>query len=290
MDASRVKAEQKADDYEFALVVHALQEKTGYDFSRYAQASLRRRISLAANAFKVAHVSDLVTPIVHDPLFANRLVGTLTVSITDLFRDPEFYREVRDQVIPILRTYPFVRIWHAGCSTGQEVYSMAVLLQEEKLLERTHIYATDINTQSLKTAKHGIYPLDELRKSQRSYRDAGGTEQMSNYYIENDRYGKFHSALSGRITFSFHNLVTDGVFGEMHLIVCRNVFIYFDATLQSRVTKGFIKSLCHRGFLALGAHESLARNASGTQFEAISRKSRIYRAISPVSSGVRVNP
>ena len=196
-----------------------------------------------------------------------------------MFRDPSFYAALRNQVIPILKTYPSIKIWHAGCATGEEVYSTAIVLHEEGFLERAQLYATDFNSEALKTLTHGIYELNAFRKYTNSYMLSGGKAAFSDYY--HARYGsaKMHDFLKEKIVISKHNLVCDGVFGEMHLIICRNVMIYFNKELCNRVLKLFLNSLCHRGFLCLGSKESMGASKLKYQFEEVHRKERIFRRL-----------
>lgn len=213
----------------------------------------------------------------HDENFFGQFLGHMSVTVTDMFRDPLFYKSLREKVIPVLKTFPFVKIWHAGCATGEEVYSMAILLQEENFLERVRIYATDFNKHSLSAAQKGVYPSERIKTYAANYAASGGSRDFSDYY--NDGYGliKFRDDLKERITFSYHNLVTDGVFGEMNLVCCRNVMIYFDRELQNRVLGLFADSLRHGGFLCLGSKETLSFSSVAGQFESVDARQRIYK-------------
>ncbi len=259
------------------LLLEAIFCRYGYDFRHYARSSLKRRLNLIKTKFKLDSLSDMVPKVLHDQDFFNNLLQALSISTTEMFRDPDFFLAVRKKVFPILRTYPFIKVWHVGCSTGEEVYSMAILLQEEGLLKKTQIYATDFNQSSLDVAREGIYSNKNMEQYAKNYCSAGGEASLSDYYLS--KYGsiKMHDLLKEKIVFSFHNMVTDTSFGEMNLIVCRNVFIYFDKTLQNRILSLFMDSLCHRGFLCLGSKESLDFSDFRESFETVCKKERIFR-------------
>src|SRR6266550_4505730 len=242
---------------EIELLLEGVFRHYGFDFRSYAYASIRRRLWKRVEGEGLATLSDLQARILHDPDAMERLLLDLSVNVTAMFRDPSFYREFRERVIPLLRTYPFIRIWHAGCSTGEEVFSMAILLEEEGLYDRARLYATDINDVVLQRAKQGIFPLERMQEYTDNYTKAGGTRSFSEYYTAKYDGAIFSPALTRNIVFSQHNLVTDRSFAEFHVIFCRNVLIYFDKTLQNRVHTLFYDSLVTFGVLALGSKESL---------------------------------
>jgi chemotaxis protein methyltransferase CheR len=215
--------------------------------------------------------------VLHDEAAFDRFLCHMSITVTEMFRDPPFYRQLRDSIIATLKTYPFIKIWHAGCATGEEAYSMAILLHEAGFLSRARIYATDFNKHSLETAQSGVYPAEKMAAYEANYRAAGGTGHFSDYYSAGYDLAKFKDFLKERITFSYHNLVTDGVFGEMNLICCRNVLIYFDRHLQNHALTLFDHSLRHGGFLCLGAKESLSFTVIRQQFTAVDGKQKIYR-------------
>jgi chemotaxis protein methyltransferase CheR len=267
-------------DHEKAEVNKLLQgisNRYGYDFSHYSRASLRRRLDRALARNGLARFPELLDRLLQDDKCFDEFLEIMSITVTEMFRDPLFYLAIREQVVPVLKTYPFVKIWHAGCATGEEVYSMALLFHEEGFLDRVRIYATDFNKHSLDTASNGVYPARHMTAYAANYREAGGKSDFFNYYSEGYELAKFKDFLKERITFSYHNLVTDGVFGEMNLICCRNVLIYFDKTLQDQVLSKFAESLRHGGFLCLGNRETLNFTAVKTLFESVDKKQRIYR-------------
>jgi len=215
----------------------------------------------------------------HDPAAFAQLLQFLTIPVTEMFRDADYFLAVRRQVAPFLETYPSLNVWVAGCSTGEEVYSLAILLQEEGLLERTTIYATDINPESLASARRGVMPLDRMRLYTENYQKAGGRRAFSDYYTAAYDGALFDRALVERVTFADHSLATDAVFAETHFISCRNVMIYFNRRLQNRVLGLFHESLCHRGFLGLGSKESIEFSAYAQQFEPLARREKLYRKV-----------
>lgn len=215
--------------------------------------------------------------LIHDETFFNKLLLDLSINVTEMFRDPWVYTKVREIIVPHLKTYPYIKVWHAGCSAGQEVYSMGILLEEEGIKERAQIYATDFNEMILEKAKEGIYPMDAIREYTANYQKAGGKQSFSDYYTANYENVVIKQSLKDKVLFSSHNLVTDGVFGEMNLIFCRNVLIYFDRDLQNRVFKLFYDSLCPGGFLCLGSKESLKFSEVDDLFEPVAKREKIYR-------------
>ena len=215
--------------------------------------------------------------ILYDKEFFNTLLQDFSINVTEMFRDPSFYKAIREDVIPLLRTYPFIRIWHAGCATGEEVYSMAILLKEEGLYDKSLIYATDINERVLQRAKEGIYSIDNIKEYCQNYQKSGGSASLSDYFIARYNSVIFNKELREKIIFADHNLVTDGVFGEMNLIICRNVLIYFNKELQNRVMKLFYDSLCYGGFLGLGSKESIRFTDYYNKYESYIQDENIFR-------------
>jgi chemotaxis protein methyltransferase CheR len=270
---------EEIESIEIDILLEGIFRRWGYDFRNYAHASLKRRLEHRLALSKLNHVSELLPKILHDEKFFDLLLGDLSITVTEMFRDPHVYASLRRDVFPVLRTYPFLKIWHAGCATGEEVYSMAVLLKEEGLLGRTQIYATDYNNNSLEIARRGVYPLESIRTFTANYNAAGGKASFSDYYHAKYGSAKIDKSLKENITFAHHNLVADGVFGEMNLIVCRNVMIYFDKTLQNRVLSLFRDSLCHRGYLCLGTKETVDFSSVSDRFETIAGRDRIFRAL-----------
>lgn len=263
---------------ECELVIEAAARRFGFDFAQYSRASLERRLRNLADQERLDQLSELIPKLLHEPGFIDRFVNGISVNVTEPFRDPECFAALREHVFPTLATYPYFKIWHAGCASGEEVYSLAVLLKEAGLLGRAQIYATDINTRALATARDGIYPEETLQKSQAGYLKSGGAGELSAHYTAAYGSGRFNDELRDAIVFSQHNLVTDQPFGEMVLILCRNVLIYFDRNLQDRALRLFASSLSHRGYLAIGAKESLTYLPAGDGFELLSRDGRVYRA------------
>jgi chemotaxis protein methyltransferase CheR len=264
-------------DIELRMLVEAVYLKYNYDFRDYTGASQKRRVLVALREMECATVSELQARVLHQPEAFSRLLQYLTIPVTEMFRDPEYYAAIRSQVVPFLRTYPSLKIWVAGCSTGEEVYSLAILLHEEGLLERTMIYATDINPASLDAARRGVFPLDRMRLFTENYQKAGGKRAFSDYYTAAYGGALFERALVENVTFADHSLSTDSVFSETHFISCRNVMIYFNRRLQDRVLGLFHESLCHRGFLGLGSKESIDFSTYASRFEPLARRERLYR-------------
>ena len=264
---------------EIELLLEGVYRHYGFDFRSYAYASIRRRLWKRIEAEGLATVSALQERVLHDPDMMNQLLLDLSINVTAMFRDPTFYVAFRQKVVPLLRTYPFIRVWHAGCSTGEEVYSMAILLEEEGLYERARIYATDINEVVLQRAKSGIFPLDRMQEYTENYIRAGGTRSFSEYYTAKYDGALFRQELLKNVVFSQHNLVTDRSFAECTVILCRNVLIYFDKALQERVQGLFYESLSTFGILALGSKESLRFSKYEQCFEALSAPDKIYRKV-----------
>jgi chemotaxis protein methyltransferase CheR len=273
---------QQSDiDIELRMLMEAVYLKYNYDFRDYTGASQKRRVLVALRAMECDTVSALQARVLREPQAFAQLLQYLTIPVTEMFRDPEYYEAVRTQVVPFLRTYPSLKIWIAGCSTGEEVWSMAILLQEEGLLERSLVYATDINPQSLEAARRGVFPLDRMRLYTENYQKAGGTRAFSDYYTAAYGGALFDRSLVENVTFADHSLATDSVFSETHFVSCRNVMIYFNRRLQDRVLGLFHESLCHRGFLGLGSKESIDFSSYAQRFETLSKRERLFRKVGP---------
>jgi chemotaxis protein methyltransferase CheR len=264
---------------EIELLLEGIFRHYGFDFRSYAYASIRRRLWKRVEAESLKSISQLQALVLHDPAAMERLLLDLSVSVTAMFRDPGFYQAFRSDVVPLLRTYPFVRIWHAGCSTGEEVYSTAILLEEEGLLDKTRIYATDINDSVLQQARAGIFPLNRMQEYTDNYIRAGGKRSFSEYYTAKYDGALFSPSLTRNVVFSQHNLVTDRSFSEFNVIFCRNVLIYFDRNLQHRVHALFYDSLVMFGILALGSKESLRFSKYEPCYEKVNAKEKIYRKV-----------
>ena len=262
---------------EIQLLLEGVYRCYGFDFRNYAMASLRRRIWNAVRAENLKTISGLLEKVLHDTECMGRFLLGLTVNVTAMFRDPEFYLAFRTKVVPMLRTYPFLRIWHVGCSTGEEVYSMAILLHEEGLYQRCRIYATDINERVLHQAKEGMFPLRAMQKYTQLYFQAGGTQAFSEYYTAAYGNAILRSFLKEKIVFSVHNLVTDASFNEFHVILCRNVLIYFNRSLQDQVHKLLYESLRVFGILGLGKQEMLFGTPHEKHYETLDSQEKLYR-------------
>lgn len=259
MRANDLTEEEKIhnQEIEINLFLEAVKEKYGYDFHRYSKAFIKRRLLSSIRKHNIESISQLQHRILYNPEFFRMILIDISLNVTEMFRDPKFFVAVREKVIPVLRTYPFIKIWHAGCSTGEEVYSMAILLKEEGLLDRSIIYATDFNKAVVNKASEAIYPVENIKKYSENYYRAQCKKDFSDYFIVNYGSAIIDQSLKKNIVFSDHNLVTDGVFGEMNIIVCRNVLIYFNRELQNRVLKLFTDSLVPGGILCLGTKETL---------------------------------
>lgn len=264
-------------EIELAQLLEAIYLKYGYDFRDYKRSSVKRRVAGALNKLNCATMSELQDKVLHDANSFSELLQHLTVPTTEMFRDPTYFRSVRDKIIPILKTYPSLKIWVAGCSTGEEAYSLAILFKEEGLLDRTIIYATDINAKSLEIAKAGIFRLDDFQKFTTNYQRSGGKAAFSDYYTANFDAAVLDKSLKNSITFTDHSLSTDSVFSETQFISCRNVLIYFEKKLQERALGLFYDSLCRKGFLGLGPKETIEFTKYDNAFDLISEKNRIYQ-------------
>jgi chemotaxis protein methyltransferase CheR len=269
--------EQALFDIELKLLLDAILLRYQHDFRGYADSSLQRRMRQALSAFACTNLSQLQEKVLHDPVQFSRLLQFFTVQVSEMFRDPEYFLALREQVIHVLRTYPSIKIWVAGCSSGEEVWSLAILLEEEGLLERSLIYATDINLQALKLAEAGIYGISRLADFSRNYQKSGGKKSLADYYTAAYNAAVFDRRLRQHFVFADHSLATDHVFSEVHLVSCRNVLIYFDRALQDRAIGLFHESLVHRGFLGLGMKETLRFNTHAHQFNEISRVEKVFQ-------------
>jgi chemotaxis protein methyltransferase CheR len=271
--------ELELERLEIELLLEAVYRRYGFDFRQYAQASLKRRLHRRMLAEGLDTISQLQGRLLHDPACMEQLLVDLSINVTSMFRDPSFYVAFREKIVPVLHTYPFTRIWCAGCSSGEEVYSLAMLLQEEGLYERTRLYATDINEHALATARAGVFPLDRMKEYTQNYIRAGGKREFSEYYVAAYDNAQFSRALTENVVFARHNLAMDRGFNEFNVIVCRNVLIYFDRTLQDDVHGLFYESLGMFGILALGHKESIRFTAYTDRYEEIDADERVYRKI-----------
>jgi len=262
---------------EIDLLLEAMYERYGYDFRSYARASVERRVRMFLGKQGSERIADLISPCIHDPAFFSELAQHFSIAVTEMFRDPQVYKVVRDEIAPVLSSYPFVKVWLAGCATGEEAYSLAIVLKETGVLDKTTVFGTDFNDHVLDQAKQGIFPIEAIREATENYQKSGGTASFSEYYSAN--YGKaaIDSALKRHINFANHNLTVDTAFSEMHLVFCRNVLIYFNRELQDRALKLFADSLVRGGFLVLGTKEDLQFSTVADDFEVVDRSARIYR-------------
>lgn len=264
-------------DSEVTLFLESIYQKFGYDFRNYSRSHLLRRIHFRMQREGINSVKELHEKIISSPDAFTILLQDFSINVTEMFRDPHFFLAFRQKVVPILSTYPFIKVWNAGCSTGEEVYSLAIVLKEENLLNRTQIYATDFNKNVLEVARKGIFPNDYIEGFRKNYKESGGKYDLSDYYTS--KYGsvKFDSSLSKKIVFADHNLVVDQVFAEVHLIFCRNVLIYFNTNLQQRVIELFYNSLINGGILCLGTKETIRYSEKELSFATIDRQNRIFK-------------
>ncbi|MEN5425431.1 protein-glutamate O-methyltransferase CheR [Stenotrophomonas pennii] len=269
--------EQELFDLELKVLVEAIYQRYHYDFRNYAVSSLRRRMHQAMQRYECARLSDLQHRLLHEPELFTQAMQFFTVQVSEMFRDPAYFLALREHAVPVLKTYPSIKLWVAGCSTGEEVWSLAILLQEEGLLDRSIIYATDINPAALAAAESGTYGIDRIAQFSRNYLQAGGQGSLSDYYTTGYDGAVFDRRLRRNVVFADHSLATDTVFSEVHLVSCRNVLIYFNRPLQDRAVGLFREALVHRGFLGLGSKESLQFGEHGNAFEVSAREQRLYR-------------
>jgi len=268
---------EDTSELEISLLLEAIYQKYGYDFRQYSKAHIKRRIRNRMALSGLADVSQIQSKVLKDETFAHEFLQDLSITVTEMFRDKDFYKSLRANVIPILKTYPFIKIWHAGCSTGEEAYSMAIILQEEGLYDRTTIYATDFNQHALNKAKEGVFSNAMMKEYTANYQLSEGKESFSDYYTSS--YGNviINQSLKKNIVWANHNLVTDSVFAEVHLILCRNVLIYFDNSLQNKVQKLFYDSLINGGILCLGTKEGLRFTEFFEKYTELDKNQRIFK-------------
>lgn len=270
--------EQHLESLEMDLLLAGIERRYGYDFRNYSQPMLRRRIRQAVGNEGLESVSELQHRVLHDPHAMSRFVESLSVHVSSMFRDPAFYLALRNVAVPILRTYPFIRVWHAGCATGEEVYSLAILLKEEGLYERARIYATDMSEKVLSRAREGVFSVENMKQFAVNYRLSGGKARFDEYYVSDGENGVFRETLKRNLFFSEHNLVCDGPFNAFHLILCRNVLIYFNQQLRGHVLQLLNSSLIRFGLLGLGLKESLEYSPLSDKYEELVADTRLYRA------------
>ena len=267
----------KREKIEMQLLIDGIFTYYGYDFRNYAKASLKRRIKKRCDEENLDNISDLIPLLLHDKAVFNRFLRDMSVTVTEMFRDPLMYKTMKEKVFPRIENFPYIKIWHAGCATGEEVYSMAILLKEYGIYDKCHIYATDYNNESIESSTKGIFPIGLIQEYSKNYLEAGGAHSLSNYYHARYNSVIFNKSLKKNITFAHHNLVTDYVFTEAHLIVCRNVLIYFDNILQNRVFNLFTESLNSGGFLCLGTRETIDYSEVSNKFRNINGDFKIYQ-------------
>jgi chemotaxis protein methyltransferase CheR len=266
-------------DQQVDLLLGDLIDHYGYDFSDYSRASFKRRVTRLMDQDRFISFAELRFRLIQDASYLTRFVEQVTVNVTEMFRDPHFYRMLREQVLPVLATWPVIRIWHAGCSTGEEVYSLAILLKEANLLHKSVQYATDINPLVLERARAGIFPMSQMKQYSENYILSGGRLDFSSYYTAQYTSAKFDDALGKRVVLSTHNLVSDGTFNEFQLILCRNVMIYFDKVLQDKVMRLFYDSLETFGYLGLGSKETIKFTGVADSFKQLENRERIWRKV-----------
>ena len=265
------------EDMEILLLLEAIYSRYGYDFRDYSRAHMKRRILRRISISGLHSILQMQHKVLSDSGFFKTVLSDFSINVTEMFRDPSFYKAFRKEVIPMLKAYPSINVWHAGCSTGEEVYSMAIVLKEEGLYDRSQIYATDFNEIVLQKAKEGIYPMSIMKEYACKYQQAGGKASFADYYVNRHDSAILDQSLKTKIVFASHNLVTDGVFDEMHVIFCRNVLIYFNRELQGRVLKLFCDSLGRECFLCLGAKESIKFSNCADYFEPFVESEKIFR-------------
>lgn len=276
---SAITTPEEVESLEVSLLLEAIFKHYGYDFRNYARTSLTRRIYNCMHREKKSSISELIPEILHDPFFFDRFLQDMSITVTSMFRDPNCFSTLHNDVLPKLTTYPTINIWHAGCASGEEVYALAILLKELGVLSRCRIYATDFNNNSLSIAQSGNYSIKKMDEYANNYKKCGGQYELKDYYSINNETITFLPELKERIVFAHHNLMKDGSFAQMHLILCRNVLIYFDKTMQNKVLSLFSESMIHRGFLMLGNKESIDFSIVDTSFETFDKNARIYRKL-----------
>ena len=277
-DEQRLENNQHAN-LELDLLLEAIYRLSGYDFREYNRASISRRVYNRMKITNTPTISRLQEKVIHEEGYLTQLLNDFSINVTEMFRNPSFFKALRTEIIPMLRDYPEIRIWHAGCATGEEVFSMAILLEEEGLLDKASIYATDMNEGVLEKAKLGVFPIQRMQSYTKNYMLAGGSHAFSEYYKTDFQNAYFHPFLKKNIIFAQHNLVTDQSFNEFHLIMCRNVLIYFSPPLQNQVHRLFYDSLCPDGFLCLGDKETLRFEELITNYKEVVAGARIYQKV-----------
>lgn len=271
------KEQLEIEKIEVTLFLEAVYLKYGYDFRNYSRAHIKRRLQRRVKLMNLSDITKLTSLVLHDPEVFRQVLSDFSINVTEMFRHPRFFQDLRTEIVPILKTYPSFTIWHAGCSTGEEVISTAILLEEEGLLERAKIYATDMNGSVIEVAKEGIYPAQDIKKWTRNYQESGGRKSFSDYFVVNYDYAIVNQRVLEKITYLEHNLVTDGRFIDADLILCRNVLIYFDKTLQNRALNLFRESLLPGGFLGIGSKEDIRFSSVGDAFENAVNCQKIYK-------------
>lgn len=279
MDQRDTMNDAKIEPVEIDLLLDAIYRRYGYDFRSYARASIERRIRNFMSGAGCASVPEMIPKVLNDKEFFSRLARYFSIPVTEMFRDPSVYLAVREKVVPLLRTWPHFKIWHAGCATGEEVYSLAIVLKEAGVYDRATIYATDFNDEVLERAREGVYEVGKMKEATRNYQQAGGKASFSEYYHAHYDAAAMDGSLKERITFANHNLAVDEEFGEMHLVFSRNVLIYFNRDLQNRAMRLFTESLVHGGFLCLGTKEDIQFTDVCNRYEVVDRKAKIYKKI-----------
>lgn len=267
----------ETQDIEIALLIEALYQKYGYDFRNYSKAHIKRRILNRFNLSGMKSITDMIHESLENHKFVDQILMDLSITVTEMYRDPLFYRTLREQILPMFHSLPFIKIWHAGCASGEEVYSMAIMLREEGLYQKTQIYATDFNPVIIRQAKEGIYPINRMKEFTANYIKSGGKAAFSDYYTAQNETVKLLDALKKNIVFATHNLVTDSVFAEVNMVICRNVLIYFDRSLQDKVIGLFVESLPESGILCLGSKENLQFSIHASLFNSLIANEKIYQ-------------
>ncbi|WP_342433996.1 protein-glutamate O-methyltransferase CheR [Neobacillus sp. FSL H8-0543] len=267
----------EVQEIEIKLLLEGMYQMYGYDFRSYVRGSIGRRIINRMKAERLPTITALLEKVLHEPGVLELLLNDFSIRMTEMYRDPSFFVAFRNEVVPLLRELPEIRIWHAGCATGEEVYSMAILMHEEGIMEKTKIYATDMNEKALMAAQKGAFPLKKMQQYTKNYLKAGGKMAFSEYYTTDHQFAYFSPILNENLTFAQHNLVTDSSFNEFHVILCRNVMIYFDNALQQQVHRLFYDSLADCGFMGLGNKESILGLPKGIKYEEFNSSEKIYR-------------
>ncbi|MBK5460794.1 MULTISPECIES: CheR family methyltransferase [Peribacillus] len=270
---------EEREDVEIELLLQAIYSVSGFDFRKYMRSSIKRRVENRMRLDHIRRISGMIEMVLYEKGYVEKLLNDFSINVTEMFRDPDFFKAFRLKIVPLLKQLPEIRIWHAGCSTGEEAFSMAILLKEEGLYEKAKIYATDMNEDVLRHAEKGILPLNRMQSYTKNYLQAGGKQEFSEYYTTDYQNAYLNSSLLKNIVFFQHNLVTDGSFNEFHIIMCRNVMIYFTGELQTYVNHLFYDSLSKEGFLAVGSKETLHTSSLSEDYEDFDSKERIYRKL-----------